>query len=191
MIHVCPLEEFSQADYIVTSSGNRISREAEILRPEGLEIPSGKVIIKARCKINCENAHIIVNKFTMICESTHLSPSTSLSSIDMPIPKYIPMTIGTHCYIGQNCDIQSAVIGICCYIEDSCVLSPRTILKDFVYIKAESFVPSDMVIPPFAIVAGNPAKIIGEMPESITTLGFQDATLRYKYFKQTNITTTK
>lgn len=184
MIHVCPLEEFSPDDFIITSSGNRIAREATIIRPENLEIPSGKVIIKVRCKIDCENAHIIINKFVMICEDTSLSPSINLPSIDMPIPKSIPMTIGTHCYIGKNCDIQSAVIGICCHIEDSCILSPRTILKDFVYIKAGSFVPCDMVLPPFAIVSGNPAKIIGEMPESITTLGFQNALLRYKYFKQ-------
>lgn len=185
MIHVCPLEEFSPSDFIVTSSGNRISRQAVIVKPEGLEIPSGKVIIKARCRIDCENVHVIVHKFTMICEDTQLSPSKSLPSLDnLVVPKFIPMTIGTHCYIGRNCDIQSAVIGVCCHIEDFCVLSPRTILKDFVYIKSGTFVPSDMVLPPFAIVAGNPAKIVGEMPESITTLGFQNATLRYKYFKQ-------
>lgn len=184
MIHVCPLEEFLPTEYIVTSSGNRISRQAEILKPEGLEIPSGKVIVKAKCKIDCEKVHVIINKFTMICEGTILTPCTSLPSLDNPIPKFIPMTIGTHCYIGRNCEIQSAVIGICCHIEDSCVLSPRTILKDFVYVKAGSFVPPDMVLPPFAIVAGNPAKIVGEMPESITTLGFQNATLRYKFFKQ-------
>jgi hypothetical protein len=41
----------------------------------------------------------------------------------------------------------------------------------------------DMVIPPFAIVAGCPAKIIGEQPESSSTTGITDALARYKAMK--------
>lgn len=41
----------------------------------------------------------------------------------------------------------------------------------------------DMVIPPFAIVAGCPAKIVGEQPESSSTTGISDALARYKALK--------
>jgi len=37
-----------------------------------------------------------------------------------------------------------------------------------------------MVIPPFAIVAGCPAKIVGEQPESSSTISISDAICRYK-----------
>lgn len=40
-----------------------------------------------------------------------------------------------------------------------------------------------MVIPPFAIVAGCPAKIVGEQPESSSTTGISDALARYKAMK--------
>jgi acetyltransferase-like isoleucine patch superfamily enzyme len=70
-----------------------------------------------------------------------------------------------------------------CYIDDGCVVSARVILKDFVYIEKDSVVPSDMVIPPFSIVTGNPAIIVGEVPESLSTLAPRDAVTRYRNFK--------
>ena len=40
-----------------------------------------------------------------------------------------------------------------------------------------------MVIPPFAVVSGNPAKIINEQPESISTTAYTAAVQRYKALK--------
>jgi dynactin-5 len=182
MICYLQYEYYVPSSYIITSTGNRICRTSIISKPQSLEIPGGRVIIKSNCKINCENAPIIINKYSLIDDKVNLNPSSTLFSLNQPI-KYIPLTIGSHCYIGKNCIIESAVIGSSCYIEENCILSPRTILKDFVYVESSSFITSDTVIPPFSIISGNPAKVIGELPESVTTYGFQNAVLRYKNFK--------
>ena len=186
MISHISTELFSSKDYIVTSTGNRISRSADITKPQSLEIPSGRVVVKSNAKINCENSPVIINKYTTICEDTKLMPCMTLQVTLEIQPKYIPMTIGSHCYIGKNCTIEAAIIGMCCYVGDNCVISARCVLKDYVYVEENSVVPADMVIPPFSYIRGSPAKIISEIPESITTLGSQIATHRYRSFKQSD-----
>ena len=186
MINYDLSEKFSAKNYIVTSTGNRISRSATITKPQSLEIPSGRVIIKSDVEIVCENAPVIINKYSMIGDGSKLLPCKTLQmSADVPT-KYIPMTISNYCYIGKNCKIEAAILGVCCFVGDNSILSSRCILKDYVYIEEGSVVPHDMVIPPFSYVKGNPAKIIGEIPESITTLGAQNAMQRYRSFKQSH-----
>lgn len=46
----------------------------------------------------------------------------------------------------------------------------RCILKDFVHVEAGTVIPADVVVPPFSIVSGSPARIIGEVPEGCVTL---------------------
>jgi dynactin-5 len=182
MLHYWPIEYFKAEDYILTSSGNRISRNALILKPQGLEIPHGRVIIKELTSINCEFAPVVINKYTLICKGTKISPSSTISfPPESGTP--IPLTVGSHCFIGENCVIESAVIGVGCFIGANSTLSSRTILKDFVFVEANSYVPPDMVLPPFSVIAGNPAKVIGEVAASITTIGTQNAVHRYKKFR--------
>lgn len=182
MIHVHQIEKYDVSEYIVTSSGTKISRQAEISKPQFLEIPNGRVVIKSQTEIACESTGVLINKYSMIGERTKLKPSYALEQTN----RCIPMTIGSHCFIGNDCIIESASIGVSCYVGDFSILSARTILKDFVYVEPYTFVPPDMVVPPFSIVKGNPAKIIGEMPESFSTIGLQNALLRYHLFKASN-----
>jgi dynactin-5 len=69
-----------------------------------------------------------------------------------------------------------------CYIGDNVTLSPRTILKDFCVVEANTVILADTVVPPFTIVGGDPGKMIGEVAESMSTVGPQDAIARYKAF---------
>ena len=46
----------------------------------------------------------------------------------------------------------------------------RCILKDFVHVEAGTVIPADVVVPPFSIVSGSPARIVGEVPEGCVTL---------------------
>ena len=57
-------------------------------------------------------------------------------------------TIGSHVHIGQN-----AVVG------------EFAIIKDYVRILPDTVIPANMVIPSFSIVAGQPARVVGEVPE--------------------------
>lgn len=180
-----PPVEYIPEQYIVTSTGNIVSRRANIFKAQSVEIPNGRCIIEDDVIIRGDLAAVQINKYSLIDSRSVLRPcfvTTVSSTTGQKLLKFVPQTIGSHCYIGKDCLVESAVIGIGCIIEDNCILSKRSILKDYVLVVRGSVVPSDMVIPPFSIVAGNPAKIIGELPESTSTMGQTAAVDRYKSY---------
>ena len=195
-----PEIEYSLDDYILTSTGNIISRKATICKPQTVEIPNGRCIICPDVIIRGDLAAVQLNKYSFVGTGTVLHPSYinavsappvgsvvnstsgSTEAASSKVVKFIPQTIGSHCMIGENCVIEAAVLGTGCVIGDNCVLSKRCILKDYVWVTEGSVVPPDMVIPPFCIVSGNPAQIVGERPESTSTLGHIAAVERYKAY---------
>jgi len=176
----CPESNFIKEDFIVTSTGNIINRQALIAKPQAVEIPNGKVIVEKNVIIRGDFAPIQLNKYCYINSDTVLRPAYAMNKGAF---RFIPMTMGSHTYVGKNCVIQAAVIGVGCMIEDDCILSKRCILKDFVYVMSGSIIPPDMVCPPFSIVDGSPAQIMGEQPESTSTVTFTEAVTRYKAMK--------
>ena len=169
-----------QEDYIVTTTGNIISREALICKPQTVEIPNGRVFVGPQAIIRGDLAPIQLNKYCFVGNRSVIHPPYAMLKQQF---KFVPTTIGSHTYIGDDCVIEAAVIGIGCHISDNCILSKRCILKDFVLVLEGSVISSDMVIPPFSIVSGNPAQIIGEQPESTSTLATQEAVTRFKSIK--------
>ena len=179
-----PEIEYSSEDYIVTSTGNIISRKATICKPQSVEIPAGRCIICPEVIIRGDLAAVQLNKYCLVGARTVLHPSytTSTSATGSKVLKFIPQTIGSHTMIGEDCVIEAAVIGTGCVIGNDCVISRRCVLKDYVNVLPGSVVPPDMVIPPFCIVSGNPARIVGEMPESTSTIGQTAAVDKYKAY---------
>lgn len=167
---------FESSNYIQTSSGNIVSRKATIARPQGLEIPAGKVYVADNVHIRSDLASVQLQKYVYIDEGAIIQPN---STITEPV-KYIPISIGANTYIGNGSIVEAACIGIGCEIGKKCVLRARCILKDYVKVLDDAVILPDMVLPPFAIVAGSPAKIIGFRPESAVALAGIEATGRYE-----------
>ena len=63
-------------------------------------------------------------------------------------------------------------------------ISCRCILKDFVFVENGARIPPDMVIPPFSIVSGSPARIVGELPVGCVTAIPNNLVERFKALKQ-------
>lgn len=190
----CPVSEFDGDSFIQTSSGNRISRQALISKPQALEIPSGRCVIMPNVIIRCDLAAVQLHKYSFIDEGSLLRPCSIMTTapsgangtkegggdgVEYSL-KFVPLTIGSHTWIGKSCVIEAASIGMGCRIGDNVILSKRCILRDYVYVESNTVVPPDMVLPPFSIVSGAPAKIIGEMPESTSTQSPLDAVARFK-----------
>lgn len=169
-----------QEEFIVTTTGNIISRDALICKPQTVEIPNGRVFVSPQAIIRGDLAPIQLNKYCYVGDRSVVHPPYAMMKQQF---KFIPTTIGSHTYIGKDCVIEAAVIGIGCHISDNCILSKRCILKDFVLVLEGAVVSSDMVIPPFSIVAGNPAQIVGEQSESVSTTALQEAVTRFKSIK--------
>ncbi len=90
----------------------------------------------------------------------------------------MPVRIGDHVFIGQGAVVQAAAIGNHVHVGNGAVLGEFAIIKDYVRILDGSVVPPHMVIPSFSIVAGQPAQVIGEVPEG----GLEGFELREVYY---------
>ena len=78
---------------------------------------------------------------------------------------HYPLKIADHVFVGAGSIIEAALIGSHVNIGSNVVVGKFAIIKDFVKILDNSVVPPNMVIPSFAIVAGRPARIVGEVAE--------------------------
>lgn len=76
---------------------------------------------------------------------------------------FFPMRIGENVFIGQGTVVSSASISSHVHIGENCVLGPFSIIKESCKILPNTVVPSGMVIPPGVVVAGRPARVIGEV----------------------------
>jgi dynactin-5 len=77
----------------------------------------------------------------------------------------MPLRIGDHVFIGERSIIRAASIASHVHIGHDVVVGEFAIIKDYVRILDGTVVPANMWIPPFSIVAGQPARVIGEVPE--------------------------
>jgi dynactin-5 len=75
------------------------------------------------------------------------------------------LRVGDHVFIGPGSVIQAASIGSHVHIGANVVIGELAIIKEYVKILDGTVVPANMVIPSFSIVAGQPARVIGELPE--------------------------
>lgn len=78
---------------------------------------------------------------------------------------FMPLRLGDHVFVGPGTVVQAAQIGNHVHIGGKVVIGEFAIIKDYVKVLDGSVVPPNMVIPSFSIVAGQPARIIGEIPE--------------------------
>ena len=78
---------------------------------------------------------------------------------------YMPLRMGDHVYGGQSTIVQAATVGSYVHIGRDCTIGEFAIIKDCVKILDGSVVPPNMVIPSFSIVGGQPARLVGELPE--------------------------
>lgn len=67
--------------------------------------------------------------------------------------------------MGTGTIVEAALIGSHVWIGPNCVIGKFTIIKDYVRILEGSVVPPNMVIPSFSVVAGRPARVVGEIAE--------------------------
>lgn len=95
---------------------------------------------------------------THICFSlTNSLPSRSFT--------FLPLRLGDHVFIGEGTVVQAATIGSHVHIGQNVAVGEFSIIKDYVRILDGTIVPPNMVIPSFSIVAGQPARVVGEIPE--------------------------
>lgn len=74
-----------------------------------------------------------------------------------------PMRIGDNVFIGQGTHVSAASISSHVHVGENCVLGDFSMLKERSKVLPNTVVPTGMIVPPGTIVAGRPARIIGEV----------------------------
>lgn len=180
MCEFMPVASYDPSCFISTSNGNVICRSALLCKPQNIDMPHGKCIVLSGVIIRGDFAVVKIDKYCLISKDTVLRPAYGIMTSGF---RYIPLSIGAYTTIGENCVVESAVIGMGCNIGNKCVLSMRCILKDHVCVEDGTVIPPDTVIPPFAIVSGAPSRIVGFVSESHSTLCRSNSMMKYKSFQ--------
>ncbi len=77
----------------------------------------------------------------------------------------MPLRMGDHVFVGAGAVVQAASIGNHVHIGQGAVVGEFCIIKDYVRIMDGSILPPNMVVPSFSVVAGQPARVVAELPE--------------------------
>mmetsp|Transcript_14568 Transcript_14568/g.20580 ORF Transcript_14568/g.20580 Transcript_14568/m.20580 type:complete len:197 (+) Transcript_14568:347-937(+) len=176
--------------YIKTATHNYVSRLASIKGANRVEL-KGKCVLQPNVTLDGEKAWVKAGRYCTIHTNTTLQPSR------MPPPyydqdeeqqQYVPLILRNHVVIQSNCTIEAAAIGSAVQIGHDSTLGKRCIIKDCCIIEPNSYVADDTVVPPFTRMAGKPAIMVEELPESVAVDLVDAAVDEYQRFVDTTAT---
>ncbi|KAM0720115.1 hypothetical protein Q7P37_004251 [Cladosporium fusiforme] len=170
----------AKTEYIETDTGNKISRKAHIEGKPNIML-GGRTVIMAGVTMRGDlqrkaersadgsessdklsNTAITIGRGTIVSTDCVIRPPIRQSRGQMT---YYPLRIGDNVFIGPGSHVASLSISSHVHIGAGCVLSPFSIIKENCRILPGTVVPPAMVVPPGSVVAGKPARVIGEVGE--------------------------
>ncbi|EPE02687.1 dynactin subunit 5 [Ophiostoma piceae UAMH 11346] len=165
-----------KGEYIETDAGNKVSRKANLVGTQNI-ILGGKSIIQQDVMIRGDlvrtlppstssgpvsNTAVSIGRYCFMSRGSCLRPPGRMWK---DVYSHMPLRMGDHVFVGANTVVAAASIGNHVHIGANVVVGDFAIIKDYVKILDGTVVPANMVIASFSIVAGQPARVIGELPE--------------------------
>ncbi|KAK5659983.1 hypothetical protein OQA88_13449 [Cercophora sp. LCS_1] len=168
-----------RGEYIETDTGNKVARKATLVGTQNIML-GGKTVIQPEVMIRGDlarsipsssssssgappnNTAVAIGRYCFLSRGCCLRPPGRLYKGAFT---YMPLRMSDHVFVGPGSVVQAASIGSHVHIGAKVVIGEFAIIKDYVRILDSAVVPANMVIPSFSIVAGQPARIIGEVPE--------------------------
>ncbi|KAK0248997.1 hypothetical protein LTR91_012707 [Friedmanniomyces endolithicus] len=168
----------AKSEYIETDTGNKISRRARIEGKQNIML-AGKSVVMAGAILRgdlhrksdrpAEGGEkggpitaINIGRASVISTDCTIRPPMRMSRGQMT---FYPMRIGDNVFIGTGTHVSALSISSHVHVGANCVLSPFCVVKESCKILPDTVVPPHMVIPPGSVVAGRPARVIGEVGE--------------------------
>ncbi|KAF2502613.1 trimeric LpxA-like protein, partial [Lophium mytilinum] len=161
-------------------SGNKVSRRAAITGTANITL-GGRTVIQSdvhlrgdlhptrampsstsSSKPEAPSTSISIGRCTVISTGSVIKPP---SRISRGAVHYYPMKIGDNVFVGPGSIISAISISSHVHIGENVVIQPFAIVKENVKILPNTIVPSHMVIPSGSVVAGRPARVVGEVGE--------------------------
>ncbi|KAI7091434.1 hypothetical protein KC356_g650 [Hortaea werneckii] len=167
----------AKTEYIETDTGNKISRRSHIEGKQNIMLGGKSVIMAGVClrgdlyrksergategEKDAQTA-ISVGRASVISTNCTLRPPMRISRSQMT---FYPIRISDNVFIGPESHIAAASISSHVHIGARCVLQPFCVIKEQCKILPGTVVPPHMIVPPGSVVAGRPARIVGEVGE--------------------------
>lgn len=170
-----------KGEYIETDSGNKVSRRAAITGTANITL-GGRTVIQADVHLRGDlhptrplpqssagssrpdvpPTSISIGRCTVISTGCVIKPPSRVSRGTV---HYYPMKVGDNVFIGPGTTISAISISSHVYVGANVVIQPFAIIKENVKILPNTIVPAHMVIPSGSVVAGRPARVVGEVGE--------------------------
>jgi dynactin-5 len=126
---------------------------------------------------------ITVGNHCYIGENTVVRPCSKMIATGVT---YFPLRIGSNVVIDEDCIVMAAEIGDFVFVGKNSIIGQSSVIKNCCYIMENSVLAPDTIAPPFSILSGNPAKVIGKMPINTSQI-MSDLTneIYYKFIPET------
>ncbi|KEZ45226.1 hypothetical protein SAPIO_CDS2692 [Scedosporium apiospermum] len=167
----------AKGEYIETDTGNKVARKAILVGTQNIML-GGKSVIQPEAMIRGDlvrsqpssssgqgsgsSTSVAMGRYCFLSRGSLLRPPGRLFK---GIYSHMPLRMGDHVFVGEKTVVRAASIGSHVHIGHNVVIGEFAIIKDYVKVLDNAIVPPNMVIPSFTIVAGQPARVIGEVPE--------------------------
>eukprot|EP01137_Pigoraptor_chileana_P029400 Opistho-2@14604 len=158
---------YDPAEFIETNARNIVSRKTVLCGSQNIVL-SGKTIVHADVIVRGDLAPVRIGQFCNISKGAVLRPSFKRFKSGYA---FLPLQVGDYVVIGEGSVVNAASIGSCVQIGRNSVIGRRCIVRDCCRIEDGAVLAADTVFPAFSIVAGNPAVIVGELPETAHVTG--------------------
>ncbi|EAQ85674.1 hypothetical protein CHGG_06927 [Chaetomium globosum CBS 148.51] len=167
-----------RGEYIETDTGNKVARKATLVGTQNIML-GGKTVIQPEAMIRGDlirtiqaqpqsggaapnNTAVSIGRYCFLSRGCCLRPPGRLYKGAFT---FMPLRMGDHVFVGAGSVVQAASVGSHVHIGARVSIGEFAIIKEYVRILDGTVVPPNMVIPSFSIVAGQPARLIGEVPE--------------------------
>ncbi|XP_046551709.1 dynactin subunit 5-like [Haliotis rubra] len=170
---------YSNAEYIETASGNKVSRQSVLCGSQNIVI-NGKTIIMTDCVIRGDLANVRIGRHCVINKGAVIRPAFKKFSKGVA---FFPLHIGDHVLIEEDSIINAAQVGSYVHIGKNCIIGRRSVLKDCCAIADNTVLPPETVVPSFTVFSGSPGKCNGELPECTQDLMVDVTVNYYQHFR--------
>lgn len=150
------VEHFNENDYIVTVTGTKISRKANLCCLQQITIVSTSVV-RENVNIRGDLAPVDIGRYCILQPGVVISPA--LKKV-VRGKSYSKVSIADHVFIGENTVLNAVQIGSSVYVGKNCIIGEGCRLRTGCTVLDNSVLAADTVVPSLCIMEGNPARIV-------------------------------
>ena len=180
--------EYDPRTFITTAKGSKISRYTVLIGHSQIVLQRN-VVLHPEVIIRADLAKVTIGRYVHVARGALLRPSYSMRRVNArgePTVKklrFSDFTVGDFTTIGEQALVEARTVGEGVYIGKKAIIGRGSVLKDFCWICDGAVLPPLSMVPNFAIMAGCPAVVVGELPEATSEFAVERCKRLYEAFR--------